>query len=216
MTPSEVIEQANQQFNSVGDSFFPDTEAYFIMWKGCMELAVKAYVIEDSFTTTTVAGTQEYAFPTNALAIKRVTYNGKPLECIDFRQDDMLTIDNASDTTQGPPEGYVEWEDTLILRPLPDGAYTLKVYAYCRPQVITSSSSSLEIPTEYHMALVDLLVAYKSKKNKDYDGFDKHMQMWDAAVQLAVSRMQKKRRANRFKTVTDVDALPQTFGRLIF
>jgi hypothetical protein len=56
MTPAEVIARSNSLYNSTGDSFFPVEEAYDILYDGCMELAVKAYVIEDSFSTTTVAG----------------------------------------------------------------------------------------------------------------------------------------------------------------
>lgn len=208
MTPAEVIARANTLYNSTGDSFFPDEEAYDILYDGCMELAVKAYVIEDSFSTSTVAGTRQYAYPTNALAIKRVTYDGKALENIDYREDDKITVWNAADTTQGTPVGFVEWEDTLELRPIPGEVKTLVVYAFCQPQRITSSSTTLEVPTIYHMALVHKLLGAKAAKDKDYPGAAMWEAKWEAAVALAVARMQKKRRANRFKVVTDVDSLP--------
>ncbi len=211
MTPGEVLEQANQQYNSVGDAFFPDSEGYFIMWQGSMELATKAYVLEDSFETTTVAGTQEYAYPTNALGIKRVTYNGRRLEPIDFIKDDQITLWNSATAAQGPPVAYVEWEETLALRPIPDSAYTLKVYAYCRPQEI-SAVSTLEIPAEYHMGLVNLLLSYKASKNKDYDGAKYYKELWAQTVDLAISRKQTKKRAGGFRVVRDHTLEPTAFG----
>jgi hypothetical protein len=210
MTPSDIITAANQRFNSVGDSFFPDAEAYLVMYQGCMELAVKANAIEDSLTTTTVSGTQEYDFPTNTLAIRRVTYDSKRLSLIDSRQADSLALYNDLTTTTGTPAYWEEWEDVIKLWPTPDSAKTLKVYIYARPQEITSSST-LEIPVEYHMGLVDLLLSEKCAKNKDYDGANRYRDLWNQTVGLAISRMQKRKRASAFKVVTDVDTLPSTF-----
>jgi hypothetical protein len=210
MTPNDIITYANQRYNSVNDTFFPDTEAYKVIWQGCNELAVKAKLIERSFTTPTVAGTQSYDYPELVFAIKRITWNGIKLVPIGFREDDILSEYNAATTSMGSPQAYVDWGNEIQLRPIPSAAYSLKVYGYCYPQEVTSVST-LEIPAQYHFALVDLLLAEKSAKNKNYEGAEYYRRFWNEAVQNAIADQRKKKRANGFRVVTDIDMVPESY-----
>ena len=210
MTPSEIVTAANQRYNSVGDSFFPDSEAYLLIWQGCMELALAGYLIERAFTTNTVIGTQAYDFPTNVFAVNRITYNGKNLPKITMRQDDMLSLYNQDTTATGEPQDFFEFGDAFYLRPIPDAVAELKVWGYCRPQQVTSVST-LEIGEEWHMHLINLLLAEKCAKNKNYTGQASYMALWDRAVAKAEAYQRRRKRRPGFGVVTDVDMVPQTF-----
>lgn len=211
MTPAEIITAANTRYNSVGDAFFPDSEGYLLIWQAQMQLALAGNLIEKPFTTLTVASTQSYDYPTNAYAISRVTYAGAKVSVISFRQDDILSLYNQQTTSTGTPRYAVDFGNALYLRPIPDAVATLKVWAYCRPQAVTSTTAALEIGDEWAMEIPYLMLAEKSAKNKNYVGASMYMGLWKEALSKAAAHKRKIKRAGGFATVVDVDAVPESF-----
>ena len=209
MTPSQINTIARQRYNAVGDTFWSDQEIYDLIYHACMELANEALIIERVFTTTTVASQQEYDYPGYALAIKRVTYNGRKLVPITFREDDVLTVLNQAMTSTGTPTSYAFWNNVFYLRPIPSSAQTLKVWAYVEPQAI-AVTSTLEIPTEYHMALVNYILAEMCSKNKNYQGAEYYLTKWGQDVARIKRTERKKQRGDAFQVVKNVDIIPQT------
>lgn len=209
MTPSEINTAARQRYNAVGDTFWPDAEIYDLIYHACLELATEALLIERVFTTSTVASQQEYDFPTNAISIKRITYNGKKLVPITFREDDVLTVLNQATTSTGDPTSYAVWNNVFYLRPIPASVQTLKVWAYVEPQAV-ASSSTLEIPTEFHMSIVNFILAEMSAKNKNYEGAQYYRSLWEKDVNRAKRFSRKKNVGDAFQFVKNVDLAPQT------
>jgi hypothetical protein len=209
MTPLQINTAARQRYNAVGDSFWSDAEIYDLIYQACTELATKAYLIERYYTASTVADTQQYSYPTNAFAIKRITYDGVRLTRIDFRQDDMLTLWNQATTATGTPQYWAEFNQVFYLRPIPSAVGTLGVYAYAQPQTIISTST-LEIPDEWHMDLVYFINREMSAKNKNYEGAQYYGTLWEKTVERAVQFGQRKKRGDSFAIVQDVDILPET------
>ena len=159
MTPQEIIEAARRGYNaSSSDPFFSDAQMYEWVYQASMELAKEGFLIEKVFTTTTVAGTQGYAYPTNVFAIKRITYDGEPLRHLAQREDDLLTGGDQDITTQGTPEGFVDFNQTIDLRPYPDAAATLKIWGYAHPSGVPTATSSLDLPDEWHIHLTNFLL----------------------------------------------------------
>ncbi len=138
MTPNDLQEYARRQYNASADQFFSDSELYQHIWAAEYELAYKAMLIERVYTTTTVASQQEYSYPTDTIAIKRVTYDGVKLVPITFKEDDTLTLGNAATTATGSPQFYAIWNETLYLRPVPDDDLTLKLFTYNEPTAVTA------------------------------------------------------------------------------
>ena len=134
-------------------------------------------VIEPIFSSSTVASTREYEYPTNAVGIKRIEYNGKKLFPITMRDDDTLTLQNEVTTDTGEPVYYSIFNETLYLRPIPDSVGTLKVFAHCEPQAVTSSST-LEVPTFTHTALVDFVIAEMAAKDLNFNMAQYYMDKW--------------------------------------
>ncbi len=211
MTPAEVVAAANQRYNSIGDQFFPDEEAYLLLWDAVMVLATEGYLIETPFTTSTAVGTQAYDYPTNAIAILRATYEGNKLGKINQRQDDTLTMFNQATTATGTPQYFFDFGDSFYLRPVPGEIGTLKIWAACRPQPYSSTSATLEIGAEWHMSLVNFLLSEKCLKDKNYQGEAIYRARWNETVAKAQSWRARMKRRGGFAIVTDVDSVPETW-----
>jgi len=210
MTPSELETHARRRYNAVGDTFWSQQEILDYLYNACLQMAREALVIEQAYTTTTVAGTQEYAYPTNTIQIKRVTYNGSKLQPINFREDDALTGFNASTTAQGSPQYYAIWDETLILRPIPDAAQTLKIYSYNEPQAITITST-LEVPSQFHMDLLDYVNAEMAAKDENFKAAEYYMKQWAdnpmKGLMAAKRYAARKKRGDAFAAVQDEERL---------
>jgi hypothetical protein len=206
MTPLEVVTFARQQYNAVGDTFFSDPEMYSLIKMAQTELATKAKCIERVYSTTTVAGTQTYDFPTLAIEIKRVTYDGYVLEPITFREDDLLTAYDQATTSQGSPRYVAVWNRTLYLRPIPDSALTLLIQAVIGPDDV-SATSTLDVPALFHIDLADFLLWKMAVKDKNWSAADYFKKIWDEKVEKAQATWRKHKRAAGFAAVPDVEGM---------
>jgi len=205
MTPSQIEEAARRRYNSVSDNFWSSDEILELLYDACLELAMETNCIERLYTTTTVAGTQSYAFPTNVVSIKRVTYDDKKLKPINMREDDAITGLNQGTTAQSSPEYYWFYDYTLYLRNIPDAAETLKLWAYVEPSAITSTST-LEVPTEFHMKLVNYIVAEMAAKDSNFEAASYYTKKWEKAKLDVMKALKMRKRADSFGNVQDEES----------
>ncbi len=206
MTPAEVETAARNRYNAASDTFFSQAEIFELIFQAEMVLAKESNCIEGRDTSTsTVAGTQSYAYPTNFIAVRRVEYDGKKLTKIDMREDDLLTALSADTTIQGTPTHYFIWNSTIYLREIPDAVETLKIYGFKQPTVLATSpiSTTLSVPARYHTVLIDYVTAHLAAKDKDFEGYRVYMERWDAAVESARQYERKRQRADAFAYVKD-------------
>jgi hypothetical protein len=214
MTPQEIIDAARRGYNaSSSDPFFSDQQMLEWIYQATMELAKEGFIIEKVFTTTTVAGTQGYAYPTNMFAIKRITYDGEPLKHLSQREDDLLTGGDQDITTQGTPEGFVDFNQTIDLRPYPDAAKTLKVWGYVHPSGVPTNTSVLDVPDEWHIHLCNYIWREMSAKNKNYEGARYYGAQWEKTVEQARRFQKRKQRGMEFRVVQNSDILPSAVLR---
>ncbi len=214
MTPLELITAARQQYNSVSDDFFSDAELYRYVWQAQTEFARYAFNIERVYTASTVASQQEYSFPTNCIAIKRITYAGQKLMPITFREDDVLTIANSTTTATGTPLYYAVWNETFYLRPVPSAVGTLKIFAVAEPQEV-SSTSTLEIPSQYHLDLIDYVLWRKAIKDKNFQAATEYKKLWDTKMTQARDDHRRGKRADGFTAVQDIEYLNESILGII-
>lgn|SRR3990167_2822641 len=208
MTLSELETAAREQYNAVGDTNWSSSEIRTLVYGACLDMARKALVIEDVFSSSTVASQQEYSYPTNVISIKRVTYAGAKLEKISFREDDYLTGQNQATTSTGTPTHYAEFNNTIYLRPTPSAVGTLKVFAYVEPQALTSAST-LEIPTLFHMDLVDYVIGRMYAKDKDFNSAQYFQGLWDKHLLEAKKYVRTRYKGDAFAAVQDEEQLGQ-------
>jgi hypothetical protein len=209
VTPAEVIEYARQQYASLNDDYFTDSELYRHIYAAEMQLAMQTNCIRNVYTASTVASQQEYTRPTLAISIKRITYEGSRLYPIDMREDDSLTLSNQSTTASGTPQYYYEFGTSFFLRPIPSAVGTLKIFAFCQPDTV-SVTSTLDVPGRYHPALADYLCSMKAAKDKNYQASTFHMQKWLGALNEAKKYERKMLRGDAFGHVKDEMELPMT------
>lgn len=203
MTPQELIDAARNRYNSVGDTFWSDSELFQHVYEACMELAHEAFVIESYSTTVSVAATASYAYPTRAIAIRRVVYDGKRLEPISMRDDDLVTFFDSSSAAQGEPDYYYDWDDTIYLRPIPDtSALVIGIFAYSEPAVVTAAST-LEVPTIWQVKIIDYVVSKMALKEQNFATAEAYAAAWAATVQKAKAWTRKKRRSDSFSSVRE-------------
>lgn len=209
MTVSEIIEAARREYNAVGDTNWSDSELCVLIYQACMMLATEAKVIRRIHTTTTTAAQREYAIPTNTISIKRVEYNGQKLHPLNFREDDVLTLGNASTTNSGTPQHYAQWDETIFLRPIPAEAQTLKIFSFMEPQAVTTSST-LEVPTRCHPHLKDFLLERMYSKDKDFSSAKYFGDKWEKYVTKEKQFTKRMLRGDAFPTVQDEELLTQS------
>lgn len=210
MTPVELETAARRKYNAVGDTFYSQAEILDLAYQGCLEMVNEClYLIPKVLSTTTVSGAQQYSFPTNVVAAKRVTYDGVKLQKIDDRDDDTLTLGNSTTTATGSSRYYWQFNDTFYLRPIPDSALVLKVFGYAEPQALTSSSV-LEIPSQFHMDLVNFIVSEMCAKDENFTMASYYMGRWEKGVARAKRFAQKAKRTDSFSAVKDEEGLANT------
>lgn len=211
MTPNELLTNARQRYNAVNDTFFTDAELYNLIYAAELD-AVKFVpeLIRNTYTTTSVASQQDYSYPTNTHTIKRVTYNGSKLLPITLREDDALRLNGTTSTLTGTPQYYYTWNNVISFQPTPDTAsLTIKIWSYNTPQAVTGSST-LELPTLFHMSIVNYMLAEMCGKDKDFNSAAYYRKIWEAEKLEMKKWIRKHYRGDAFSSVMDEETLPQT------
>lgn len=206
MTPTQIETAARNRYNSVGDSFFSSAEILDLMWDACLDMTRETNLIERIYTSSTVASQQEYAFPDSTISIKRITYEGKKLKPITFREDDAITGLNQSTTSTGTPQYYYQWNGSIFLRPIPSDIGTLKIFSFNEPEVLTSTSV-LEVPLQFHMDLVDYIVSEMAAKDSNFEAAKYYQAKWERSLAEIKKWQRKKLRGDSFASVQDEEAL---------
>ncbi len=212
MTPTQIEQMARERYNAIGETFWSQAEMLNLMYGACMELAIETKCIEGSSTTASVASQAEYAYPTNVIAIKRVTYNGGRVDPIDFDQADQVTLNNTTATTTGQPVGYVLFDDVITLFPTPgESAIDIEIFGYKEPAELTISST-LEVPNWTHTRLVNYMLSEMYSKDKDFASAKHYKELWMKDVSEIKRWVAKRKRGNRFASVKDEDSMPGVFA----
>lgn len=210
MTPTQIEEAARNRYNAVGDTNWSSAELQFLMYGACLEMVRDCgLVIERVFTTSTVAGTQDYDYPSYVLSVKRVTYDGLKLAPYTHRDDDSITLSNQAATDQGSPQYYTLWNNVISLRPLPDSVKVLKIYSVNEPQPIVTAST-LEVPTFTHMNIVDYVVAQMAAKDLNFQMAQFYMNMWEGHKIAITKKLRLMKVSDAFKVVQAEEIHPIT------
>lgn len=106
---------------------------------------------EDVFTTT--ATEEEIPYPTDAIAIVRIEYDGEELA---KTSRDKLDSEDADweDADGGPPEEwYPDRNLTFGLKPAPDVAYDITIFSVSKGNTLTNPTDTPNIPSAFHRML---------------------------------------------------------------
>jgi hypothetical protein len=205
MTPTQILTAAKNRYNAIGDNFWSDDELLGLLYDACLDLTRESFLIERTYSTSTVASQQEYAYPTDTIAIKRITYDGKKLIPITLREDDQITGLDQDTTSTGDPTYYFIWNETISLRPIPSTVGTLKIYSYNEPAELLISST-LEIPTQFHMDTVNYIVSEMAAKDKSFNHAKWYLDKWEKTKLRAKAFARKQKRGDAMAHVQDEES----------
>lgn len=201
MTPDQIETAIRARYNADGDTFFSSALVWGIIDQAQLELAHETYLIESTYSTTSVSGTREYAFPTSTIAIRRVEYDGEKLFPVEIDDDPKTSTTEVT----GTPATYSIWNNEIILYPTPSATGdTIQIYTYNEPQTITSGSTTLSVSSEYHMPIVDLALSIFYAKDGNLQLAEYHRQLWQAAVNRIKRERAKKKYQDQFAVVRDI------------
>jgi hypothetical protein len=201
MTPSDLELAARNRYNAIGDPHFSTDMIMDIIYQACLQMSTESMIIEQTYSTTSTLAIREYSYPTNAMAIRRIEYNGKKLRYSDLEDDPKTSINEVS----GTPSCYAIWKQELILYPTPDTTGdTIKVYTYNRPARVTSSSV-LEIPEELHMDILDLILSVMYAKDQNNVMATYHRNLWEQSLVRIKRHQMKKKSGDEFHVTKDSD-----------
>ena len=204
MTPVQLETAARARYNATNDPFFTQAMVLDIIYQAQMEMALEAHVIERTYSTTSTISVREYSYPTNAIAIRRVEYNGVKL------MPSQLEYDPKTNTTAptGTPGSYAIWNGELILFPTPAAtADVIKVFTYNEPQPVTASST-LEVPTKYHLKMIDFILSIFYAKDQNEQMATYHRNLWERSISIIKRSQAKDKYGDQLAVVRDAASTP--------
>lgn len=210
MTPQEIETAARQRLNAISDNFWSQQEIFDLIYEAELEFCRETMAVEQRYSTSTVAGTQEYAYPTYMIGIKRIMYNGQKLKKINLRQDDILTMNDFASTEQGTPVFYFIFDETVFLRPVPDAVGTLQIWGSIEPTPITAAAQVIEVHEQWHRGLSIYVAAQMFAKDQNWNQFDRYMSMWNKFLMDAKRYTARQKRTDAFAVVNAEEDGPIT------
>lgn len=210
MTPLQLQSAARNRYNAIGDPFYSNDFINNIILEACTILTNEGFVLERKYSTTSVKSQREYAYPSNATAIRRVEYNGVKLLPTYLEKDPKTSNTEPS----GTPTQYAIWNREMVFFPTPDSAGdTITVYTYNTPQEITDLSV-LEVPEEYHPMMVNFICAHMAYKDTNNAKGTNYMNLWQSDLDRAKRQNAKRKYKDEYQVVRDEAEQPAHPGVL--
>lgn len=153
MLTSEIQSRVKNIFGDTSGAQINDPMILDWIVDGQKDICRKAECLEAPYTANIVAGTDQYAYPTDFIKEQRLTVGGLKLARLTMQSIDILYPDRAQTPASGNPLYYFHWARKLNLYPIPGYNITsglvLWYIRYAAPL-----GSTPEIPDLYHEDLV--------------------------------------------------------------
>ena len=211
MTLDQIELACREQHNAVGDSNWGTQEIYTLITKRCNRVLSIIGLIEAYATDTSVASTQAYDFPAQAVNIHEVQYKYTRLQQISFREWDQYRSDSG--TPEGTPDKWVKWNQQILLVPIPStSGDTIRIYYNkWHPFIDAVAQTTVDIPGELHDAIIDGVIGDMFVKDLNTQMAKFFEDKWE---NIHVPRMYKWKhqndRGSKFSTIADADTSGMT------
>lgn len=211
MTPQDINQAVRERYNAVGDTFFNDNLVYDAIYQAQMIMAQECFVIENIYSTTSVAGTRNYAFPTSTMTIRRVEYDGEKVIPASIDKDPKTSTTEVS----GDPRLYAIWNNEIVFFPTPSATGdTILIYTYNEPQQVTSNSV-LDVPSRYHPDMIDFVLSIFYAKDGNLQMSSFHRNLWESSLARIKRTRAKEKTSDELVVVADYEDRSDIFGALI-
>jgi hypothetical protein len=144
----EVIENLN--FPRIGDKR-PKRWINVAYNKICIDNFFEA--LKQRQTIPTVVGTAAYALTAGTVGIRAVK-NVTAKHTAFLRRREQIYMWDTSDTDfRGEPVQWARDGDNIELRPIPDGVYSIEIWSWKKPTILTTASQVTLIPDHWDYAI---------------------------------------------------------------
>ncbi len=177
MTKQNIVDFFLQLVDDTGGLYFNTTFTDMVINLAQEEVQKNLIMSGDLYyvklvTAQTVAGQQDYIWPTDLLKLNKleiVTSGLVPNQIIQPITPVTLNQISAFSQTLGTPANYVLKQDRFMLYPIPDTTnQTLNLYYSYKIAALTSPSQVPDIPEQYHK----VISAYMGRMGKAKDDAD--------------------------------------------
>lgn len=210
MTITDFVTYVRNMHNATADSNWSDAEIYSLAEARANEITSIIGLIQGLSTQSTVAGTQSYSYPSNAVFIKRVLYAGRGLKELTFREWEERVVSGTAPS--GNPFEYMVWNNLIYLVPTPNAIATLTIYSENQQSSITSASSTIDIPSVLHGRLADGVISLMYAKDLNSQMATFFESKWNNSHMTAFREFKNKRRGSCFLPGDSDTALNTDFG----
>lgn len=180
LTVADIAIRVKRQF---GDEYGAQvTDADILRWvnDAMRDIALRNNLLEVKAVTATVADQQDYTLPSDLLTLHSVRYGTDKLASMTLQEADAF-LDKSS--TTGIPMHYSVWGRTISLYPRPASATTsLNIYYTRQPLVVNDNADTPEIPSAYHLRLVEYCIAQAYELDSEMASYAAKMQQFNANV----------------------------------
>lgn len=213
MNVAEFIAEFRSRTEDIGPQYlWSDSEIVGYLNDALNEACERALLLEDHTSAsccqiTLVDGQDSYNLHGSVLQVKRVTYDGCPLDVTSVEAED--DSDTRWEIRTGQPRRFIENRSSIRLVPTPgadQAGDVVKLTVYRRelePRTFTGDTSGVpEVPERYHHRLLDWML-YRGYSKPDAETIDKvaaadHSDMFDRSFGPRESaNVQRKRRDRR-------------------
>lgn len=210
MTPSEIILAARQSTNNEDSDFITDAELITYLNFGLKDACLKSKIYEVIDTSTVSVASQDwYDLPTNIFEPKRIEYDGLKLRPSTLAELDTLVSAIQNNEVEGTPRYYAIFAEQIKLVPTPDtAADVIKIYGHSLHPDLTTSSTSLSIPADFHPYLIDYIVHRIYLKEGDTERSRGHYELWLQHLDAMKKQMLERKKRDRFNVVQNEDRGP--------
>lgn len=152
-------------------------------------------ILQKKATLATVAGTANYALPTEIIRLHRVAYKGQILRPITIQEaEQSYPQKDLTPVPTGTCLEYWFWNNEINLRPAPattSGA-DLTLYYERYPTdataiIGTDPTGTIDLPLQYHARVVEYVIAQAAELDDDGNKYATKMGMFNSALDDAQS-----------------------------
>lgn len=201
-TPTAIYNQIREMSFDNDQALVSESELYQYMSDAELILAKEIPFTETTLTDNTVVDQREYDRPTNALKIKRVTWNTVKLKKISMGDVDVIEGQSYGGiTSTGNLIYYYEYGNKIGFSPLPKEVQEIKYWLLLYPAALSSESTTFTIPPEYAHYIPDYCLWRLFVKDEKAGLADRHLNMWLSNRKEAAKDWMMRQSTDEIETV---------------
>lgn len=214
MNTEDIILQVKRTFGD--ESGVQVTDDDIIRWINLAQIELVMHnetLLQEVDIQDLVKDQQSYDFPENLLVLRTIRF--KPDNSVGYMHlkyyglldfDRKLENWDGTKSRMGNPAIYTTYNRQIFLYPVPSTNFPegLKILYTRRPVPLTSSNDPIDLPEEYHPAVIKYCLAQANTQDEDYEAATLHM----ASVQSDIQRLSYREEKYAEESYPSITILP--------